>query len=294
MPHIRFLAALLAICFAVGCKAQSTPPQTASQSPQELAVLTRHIQNMIRSQFNIPPYYSVSIGVRKPSKIAGYDSLPVVFSHGSNETNEEFLISTDNKTLARLEKFDLVNDPLFSIDVAGRPIRGNPEAKVTVISFDDLECPFCAQMHQTLFPGHAGALQGQGALHLQGLPAPTEMHPWAMRAAVDANCLAAQSTDAYWHTSITSTPTDRRSAATDHNSGQELRRSEPHRPPASHTGQTRRQRGWTPAWPIRMNPRCAPRMKEAETLRIEGVPALFVDGERINGALPAGTGLDGD
>ncbi len=26
----------------------------------------------------------------------------------------------------------------------------------------------------------------------------TEIHPWAMHAAVDANCLAAQSSDAYW------------------------------------------------------------------------------------------------
>ncbi len=67
---------------------------------------------MIRSQFNIPPDYSVSLGARKPSKIAGYDSLPVVFSHGSNETNEEFLISTDNKTLAHFDKFDLANDPV--------------------------------------------------------------------------------------------------------------------------------------------------------------------------------------
>jgi len=43
-----------------------------------------------------------------------------------------------------MDSFDLVTDPVFHINIAGRPIRGNPNAKVTVVNFDDLECPFCA------------------------------------------------------------------------------------------------------------------------------------------------------
>ena len=136
---------------AVGCKAQPAPPQPTAQGSQELS-LNRRIEILVRSQYNMPPDIAVTLGTRKPGQIPGYDELPVTLSHGVKSQVIDFLISTDNKTLARMEKFDLFNDPVFTIDVAGRPIRGNPEAKVTVISFDDLECPYCTAMHQTLFP----------------------------------------------------------------------------------------------------------------------------------------------
>jgi glutaredoxin len=87
--------------------------------------------------------------------------------------------------------------PVFSIDVAGRPIRGNPAAKVTVINFDDLECPYCARMHQTLFPATLERYKDKVRFIYKDDPL-VEIHPWAMHAAVDANCLAAQSGEVYW------------------------------------------------------------------------------------------------
>src|ERR1035438_8290934 len=142
------MAGLLALLMAAGCRAQTTPPPSAAS---DAAVLNRHIEVMVRSQFTVPQDFAVTLGARKPSQIPGYDALPVTISRGERKTLVDFLISTDNKTLARLETFDLAKDPIFTIDVAGRPIRGNPDAKVTVINFDDLECPYCGRMHQALF-----------------------------------------------------------------------------------------------------------------------------------------------
>jgi protein-disulfide isomerase len=284
LPRIRLLAALLAICIAVGCKAQSTPPQTTPQSPQDYAALTRRIQVMIRSQFNIPPDYSVSVGTRKPSKIAGYDTLPVVFSHGSNETDEEFLISTDNKTLAHLDKFDLANDPASSIDVSGRPIRGNPDAKVTVINFDDLQCPYCARMHQTLFPATLDHYKDKVRFVYKDYPL-IEIHNWAMHAAVDANCLATQSTDAYW-----------KYVDYLHNHGQEI--SGPDRNSAKSfdaLNRIAREQGTLAKVDSGKLDGCLAAQDESnvraslrlgDTLKIQGAPALFINGERIDGALP--------
>jgi glutaredoxin len=176
---------------AAGCKAQ-TPPGT-----QDLA-LRRHIEVMVRSQYSVPQDYDVTIGARKPSQIPGYDSLPITLTRGSNSTVIDFLLSTDGKTLARLETFDLAKDSVMSIDVTGRPIRGNPAAKVTVINFDDLECPYCARMHQTLFPATLDRYKDKVRFIYKDNPLPPDMHPWAMHAAVNANCLAAQSGDVYW------------------------------------------------------------------------------------------------
>jgi protein-disulfide isomerase len=275
---------LLAVCIAVGCKAQSNPPQAAALSPQQTAALNRHIQDMVRSQFNIPPDYTVNLGVRKPSKFAGYDTLPVVFSHGSNETYEEFLISSDNKTLAHLDKFDLANDPAVSIDIAGRPIRGNPDAKVTVINFDDLQCPFCARMHDTLFPATLDHYKDKVRFIYKDYPL-YEIHNWAMHAAVDANCLAAQSGDVYWN-------------YVDylHNHGQEI--SGPNHDAAKSATMldtlAREQAAKAKLDSAKLDACLAAQdeskvrasLSLADALKLQGAPALFINGERIDGALP--------
>ncbi len=279
MSHTRLLAALLALSMAVGCKAQSASQQGAA----DLA-LNRRIEVMVRAQFNVPQDYNVSIGARKPSQISGYDKLPVTLARGPKSTVVDFLISTDGKTLARLETFDLAKDPVFSIDVAGRPVRGNPQAKVTVINFDDLECPYCARMHQTLFPSTMARYKDNVRFIYKDDPL-TELHPWAMHASVDANCLAAQSSDVYW-------------AYVDylHSHGQEIN-GEDRNPTKSFAALDRiaRQQATLGKLDAAKLDACLAKQdeaqvrasaKEADSLGIEGTPALFVDGERISGALP--------
>jgi hypothetical protein len=176
-----------------GCKAQIAPAKTALDP----ATINRRVEIKVRSEFNIPQDYNVTLGARKPSQIPGYDALPITLSRDTKSQVVDFLISTDGNMLARLEKFDLARDPVFSIDVAGRPIRGNPDAKVTVVNFDDLECPYCARMHESLFPSTLEHYKDKVRFIYKDNPL-TELHPWAMHAAVNANCLAAQSGDAYW------------------------------------------------------------------------------------------------
>jgi protein-disulfide isomerase len=277
LPRIHFLAGLLALGLAVGCKAQP-----ASQAPAP--ALNRRIEVMVRSQFNVPQDFDVAIGPRQPSQIPGYGTLPVTLSHGAQHTVVNFLISTDGRTLARLETFDLEHNPLFSIDVAGRPIRGNPAAKVTVINFDDLECPYCARMHQTLFPATLAHYKDTVRFIYKDDPL-VEIHPWALHAAVDANCLAAQSSQVYWtyvdyihahgqQINGDERDIDRSFAELDRISRQEatLGKLDSARLVACLAKQDET--------PVRAA------MKEAGALGVEGTPALFVEGERIGGALP--------
>src|SRR5207248_11577787 len=113
----------------------------------------------------------------------------------------EFLLSKDNKALVRFTKMDLTSDPyselMKKIDTSGRPVRGNKDAKVTIVNYDDFECPFCSRMHQTLFPDVFKAYSDRVKIVYKDFPL-AEIHPWATHAAVDANCLAAQNNDAYW------------------------------------------------------------------------------------------------
>ena len=273
------MASLLALCLAAGCKAQP-----ASQGTQDLA-LNRHIAVMVRSQFNVPADFSVTLGDRKPSQIPGYDTLPVTLAHGAKKTVVDFLISTDGKTLARLEKFDLDKDPSFSIDVAGRPIRGNPAAKVTVINFDDLECPFCARMHAEIFPAVTDRYKDQVRIVYRDFPLES-IHPWALRAAIDANCLGAASTPAYWnyvdyvHAHASEILDDDKSVPKAYSKLDGLAMDEGARQKlnavdlaACVTKQDSRKI------------RASIQDGEADTLRVDATPALFVNGEKVDGVV---------
>ena len=191
MLNARFLAGLLILGLAVGCKAQVPPP--AAPDP----ALNRRIEIMVRSEFDLPADVTLNIGARKPSQFAGYETLPIVITHNGKAQVFDFLISIDSTKLIHMDTVDLTKDPTDNIPIAGRPIRGNPAAKVTVVNFDDLECPYCARMHQELFPVTMDHYKNLVRFVYKDDPL-TELHPWAMHAAVDANCLAAQSDTVYW------------------------------------------------------------------------------------------------
>ena len=186
----RAFVVLLLIC--LGCSAQSPSPSSD---------VARAIERQVRSQYSLPSNVKITVGTLRPSEFANYDALTVTLSGSIRKKEYEFLLSHDHKSLLRVSKFDLTSDPFAAImkkiDVSGRPARGNKDAKVTVVSYDDFECPFCSRMHATLFPGLLMEYGDRVLFVYKDYPL-EEMHPWAMHAAVDANCLAAQNNDAYW------------------------------------------------------------------------------------------------
>lgn len=226
----------------------------------------------------------MALGQRTSSEISGYDTLPVTLSRGATKKVINFLIAKDNSKLARMETFDLAKDPVFNIDVAGRPIRGNSDAKVTVINFDDLECPYCARMHSSLFPDTLERYKDKVRYIYKDDPL-TELHPWAMHAAVDANCLAEQNGETYW-----------KFVDYVHAHGQEVT-GEDRNLTKSYATLDRISRDEASLGKLdstKLNACLAKQdetqirasAKEAVALGVDGTPALFVDGERITGALP--------
>ena len=159
------------------------------------------IERQVRAQYSLPPDVKVTVGTLRSSEFANYDALTVTIAGSRQKQDFEYLLSHDHKTLLRISKFDLTSDPFAAImkkiDVSGRPTRGNKNAKVTVVSYDDFECPFCSRMHATLFPGLFKEYGDRVLFIYKDYPI-EDMHPWAMHAAVDANCLGAQNNDAYW------------------------------------------------------------------------------------------------
>ena len=187
-PFRRSCVLLLVVC--LGCTAQSVSPDLAQK-----------IERQVRAYYKVPAELKVLVGPASPSSdFPNYDSIVVTIDNGERKQDLNFLVSRDHSSLIRMNKFDLSKDPyaetMSKIDTTGRPTRGAKASKVVVVSFDDFQCPFCARMHQELFPEIFKEYGDRVTFIYKDFP--MEMHPWAMHAAVDANCLAAQNSDAYW------------------------------------------------------------------------------------------------
>jgi protein-disulfide isomerase len=272
-----------------GCHAQSKalgPVQTGQKlSPEE----TRRVDVMIRSRSQMPPDYVLQIGVPKASDISGFQELPVSYtSPQGNTRNIEFLISNDGKTLAQMNRFDLSEDPKDRVSIAGRPARGPENAPVLIVGFDDLECPYCAKMHAELFPALMDRYKDKIRIVYRDFP--LSQHPWAVRAAVDSNCLGAQSAPAYWsyvdyvhaHAAEiggTENNLDKAKQALDKlafDSGTKNKLDQP-----TLTACILKQ----DATKVNASVMDA----ESDALRVDSTPTLFINGEKVEGVLPIET-----
>src|SRR6202140_3865664 len=190
---------LLLVLICMGCSAQSPPAQPSI--PPSSSDLTTLIERQVRAHYSVTPDVKVTLGPLRSSEFPNYDALMVTFSSGTKKQEFDFLVSHDHKTLMRVTRMDLTNDPyaetMKKIDLTGRPARGNKDAKVKVVNYDDFECPFCSRMHATLFPGLFKEYGDRVLFIYKDYPL-EEIHPWAVHAAVNANCLGAQNGDAYW------------------------------------------------------------------------------------------------
>jgi protein-disulfide isomerase len=181
---------LFSLLICLGCSAQLAPTE-----------LSQRIERQLRATYNVPAAVKVIITAPHASEFPNYDAVTVTFNGEGKKQDYDFLISKDQKTLIRMTKIDMSKDPyediIKKIDVKGRPVRGNPNAKVVMVNYDDFECPFCSRVHQTLFPQLLKEYGDRVAFVYKDYPL-SEIHPWAIHAAVDANCIAAQNSDAYW------------------------------------------------------------------------------------------------
>jgi protein-disulfide isomerase len=240
---------------------------------------------MIRSRANLPPEYNVQIAPRSKSDVPGFDEIVVTFSaEGRGSKAVTFLLSTDGKTLAQFSKFDISKDPKQLVSAAGRPSRGGPaNAPVLIVGFDDLECPYCAKMHSQLFPALMERYKNQ--VHIVYRDFPLDQHPWAMRAAVDVNCVAAQSTTGYWnlvdyiHAHAGELGGQEKSIAKANEMLDVLARDEGKR-------QNVNIDSLNACLAKQDDTAIKASVKEGEALGVDSTPALFINGEKVEGAQP--------
>jgi protein-disulfide isomerase len=186
-----FIAYMLLFAAAAAAQQQKAAPSDLNQ----------RIERQVRAYTEAPPNAQVTIGARTPSNFAGYENLPVIIEANGVKKPVNFLVAKDGSKLLYITEIDLREDPyaanMRKIDARGRPFRGAENGAVTLVVYDDFECPFCSRMYVTLMNEIMNNYRDRVKVVMKDFPI-LDAHPWAMRAAVDAHCLADQDLAAYW------------------------------------------------------------------------------------------------
>jgi protein-disulfide isomerase len=301
----RLALLLLAASFtSLGCHAQA-PAEVTAGKPLPAAVSHR-IEVLLRQKAQLPPGSTINIGPAETSDVTGFDKVAITFSSIEGKTSNpvNFLVSSDGKTVAQFTKYDISADPRNLVSANGRPARGGPAtAPVLIVGFDDLECPFCARLHESIFPAITNRYGDKVRIVYKDFP--LDQHPWAMRAAVDVNCLGAQSTPGYWnevdyihaHASdigLDPTPKPAAEAKPSANGKPDQPEKTLERANAQLDNLTREQGKVAKVDEAKLDACIAKQdttaieasRKIGEALNVDSTPALFINGAKVDGAVP--------
>ena len=280
----------LVVLFCLGCSAQSLSPEA-----------NQRIERQVRAHFKVADAVTITLGTPKPSEFTGYDTLPITFEGGGQKSTHDFLLSKDGKKLLSLTNIDITPEGyaktlaqnaetrreraelMKNINVTGRPWRGAAAPKVTIIVYDDFQCPYCAMMYRTLFADSLKEYADRVRVVFKDFPL-FEIHPWAKRAAIDSNCLAEQSNDAYWDFSdyVHAKQSEISGPGRDLNAA--FARLDA---AALDAGRKHNLDGNILQSCLKSQPDALlnTSVKEADTLGVSSTPTLFINGDKTSGAL---------
>ena len=166
--------------------------------PDNDPLLTK-VESYLRVLFAWGPDYQVKLGPATQAQISDLYKIPVQVTHQGHTETGTVYVSKDGRYMFRGEIRDLSLDPFAAnrakLHLSDSPSIGPTDAKVAVVEFSDFECPHCRALYTILktvepeFP--------QVRFVFKNFPL-TEIHPWAMTAAIAARCAFQSSNDAFW------------------------------------------------------------------------------------------------
>jgi len=203
---LHFVAALEAQTPA-GAKPQPAPPakrpRVAPATPGGVlgpAELTRRVEQALRRLYAWGAEYKLELGPPAPTEISYFFVVPVAITRGTQRQQEVVSISADGKYLLLGQIVNLARDPfadtLKQIDFSARPSKGPSDAAVTLVAYSDFQCPTCKELYRTL-KSKIEPKYPRLRIIFKNYPL-TQIHPWAMLAALAGRCAYLQSPESFW------------------------------------------------------------------------------------------------
>ncbi len=144
----------------------------------------------------------VEVGAASPGPAHGLWSRPLRPANEPPGAPAKSVLITDSPGKAIVgTEMDLTKDPwgrvnLEKLHLDDRATLGPDDAPVTILEFGDLECPFCARAFSEIETVVNTTYKGKVRLIFKHFP--LNIHPWAMQAAIAAECVRRQNPKAFW------------------------------------------------------------------------------------------------
>jgi protein-disulfide isomerase len=188
------LILILAVAPRVGY-AQASP--VGAEPSQEQVSQT--VEAFLRNYFAWGPSFQVKLGPFKDASAPGFYEVPVQVTVGGQSDTGLVYVSKDGRFLLRGELHDIKVDPFAEnrahLHIAGNPSVGPDNASVTVVEFSDFQCPHCRELYRTL--KELKPRYPQVHFVFKDFPL-TQIHPWAMTAALAARCAYMNDPQSFW------------------------------------------------------------------------------------------------
>ncbi len=195
---IRFVLAVLLCAAALdACE----PGKPAMPSEAERTQIEQRLQEYYRKTADVPPDVTLTLVSLAPTSVPGLLTANLEASNGTDTQRVPLLISRDGHYFAQAELMDLTADPYRAntdrINLNGVPMRGNLNAKVTIVEYSDFQCPFCSRAYNTVETEVLKQYGDKVRLVYKNFPL-TEIHPWAAGAALATACARRQNAEGFW------------------------------------------------------------------------------------------------
>ena len=188
--------------------AQTTPAKSKpAEKPAEKPAASESVNlptdatvdSFLQQTFGYQSDVSWKIASVKPAGVAGLAEVNVILANPQGQQLSRFYVSPDG---AHAITGDIIPfgakpfDPVKKILEKGitGPERGPKDAPVMIVEFGDLQCPACKAAQPAIEA--LVAAEPKARFVFQNFP--LEMHNWAAKGALYADCVGRASNDAFW------------------------------------------------------------------------------------------------
>jgi protein-disulfide isomerase len=186
---MKLLATLLMISTAFAAEQSGFDKAT-------LEAYLRHVELWV-------PGVKVTIDDAKDSKdLPGFLDVAVHLSYNNLTLPPlHYFMSKDGKKIFKADVMDINKNPFQAnvdkLDVKGAPTLGPASAPVAVVVFSDFQCPMCKQEAEVIHKEITEAFPTQVRIYFRDFPLES-LHNWARPAAIAGRCVYRLNPAAFW------------------------------------------------------------------------------------------------
>jgi len=186
---MKLIATLLMIASAFAAEKSGFDKAT-------LETYLRHVELWV-------PGVGVKIDDAKDSKdLPGFLDVTVHLSYNNNTLPEQhYFMSKDGKKIFKADVYDINKSPfqanIDKLDVKGAPTLGPANAPIAVVVFSDFQCPMCRQEAEVIHKEITETFPTQVRVYFRDFPLES-LHNWARPAAIAGRCVYKLNPAAFW------------------------------------------------------------------------------------------------